>query len=136
MSKQTSHQPSTITGTKAPNATPIQSPSSPAPSGRMASSRLTAIAGAIHNLHVMHAFTNGCGRVNIFLLLPKMLLAYGFGLPPGGEYGSGIPKTVLHMLFNGGYSLDETARFLWVTQDFGLMSRARHQATCLGDEAD
>jgi hypothetical protein len=84
--------------------------------------QLKAIARAIRNLHIMHAFSDGCGRINVQTLLPAMLLKYGFGLPFGGAHGSIINKSAQYMLFNGGFSLEEITQYLWVTQDFGMMS--------------
>ncbi|MCJ1479787.1 hypothetical protein MMC13_008473 [Lambiella insularis] len=94
--------------------------------------QLTAIARAIRSLHVMHAFSDGCGRTNVFLLLPIMLLNYGFGLPLGGQHGAAIEKDAIHMMFNGGYSLDEMTQFLWVSQDFGLINQKEHKRTSIG----
>jgi hypothetical protein len=82
--------------------------------------QLRAIARVIRNLHIMHTFSDGCGRVNIQTLLPAMLLKYGFGLPLGGSKGAGVTRMAQYFMFNGGFSLDEITQWLWVTQDFGL----------------
>jgi len=82
--------------------------------------QLKAIARVVRDLHIMHTFSDGCGRVNIQTLLPAMLLKYGFGLPLGGARGAKVDKGGQFLMFNGGYTLDEITRWLWITQDFGL----------------
>jgi hypothetical protein len=95
--------------------------------------QLKAIARAVRNLHIMHAFSDGCGRVNVQTILPAMLLKYGFGLPFGGEHGQTIQRTAQYMMFNGGFSLDDMTKYLWVTQDFGLQSLAKKKPTIISE---
>jgi hypothetical protein len=68
-----------------------------------AGGRLRAIARVIRNLHVLHLFPDGNGRLNIYLLLPALLLANGF-------------RPVIHKdastMFNGGWSLDQIVSLL------------------------
>jgi hypothetical protein len=65
--------------------------------------RLLAIARLIRRLHVMHLFTDANGRVNIYLLLPRLLLEHGF-------------RPVIHpelsQMFSGGWYLDEIVAML------------------------
>ncbi|KAI0160653.1 hypothetical protein GGR57DRAFT_499331 [Xylariaceae sp. FL1272] len=104
---------------------------------KLHSEQLRAIAKLIRSLHIMHAFTDGCGRTNILTLLPLLLLRYGFGLTLGGEHAGEIQERAIFMMFNGGYTVDEMARFLWVSQDFGLMGNQGGRLakkSCLGDK--
>jgi hypothetical protein len=84
--------------------------------------QLVAIARTIRNLHIMHAFTDGCGRTNVYLLLPAMLLRFGFGLPLGGANMGSVAAEAQFFMFNGGYSVHEIAEYLWAYQDFGRMA--------------
>ena len=60
--------------------------------------RLRAIVKLIRALHVLHLFTNANGRLNITLLLTKLLLDQGLG-----------PVLLANMddLFSGSYTVDE-----------------------------
>ncbi|KAI1178970.1 hypothetical protein F4777DRAFT_42057 [Nemania sp. FL0916] len=93
--------------------------------------QLRAIARAVRDLHVMHAFTNGCGRTNVHTLLPLLLLRYGFGLSLGGEFGGTVSKKAMYMMFNGGYSIEQIAKWLFVVQDFGLKNLAEGKPSCI-----
>jgi hypothetical protein len=64
--------------------------------------RLIVISRTIRALHVLHPYTDGNGRLNLYVLLPYLLLQYGFH-PVTGE---------LHAVFNGGYSLPQIAAVL------------------------
>jgi hypothetical protein len=76
--------------------------------------QLYAIARLIRTLHVLHTFSDGNGRLNVYLLLPRLLLQHGFGPPLRlGHYFS--PDT-LYWLFNGAFSLDQIVVFLWFAQ--------------------
>jgi hypothetical protein len=59
---------------------------------------LKAIARAIRVLHVVHPFEDGNGRLNIHLLLPRLLLRHGF--PP-------VVPANMSVLFNGAFTADE-----------------------------
>jgi hypothetical protein len=65
--------------------------------------KLTAIVKAIRALHVIHVFRDANGRLNIFVLLNKLLLQQGFRpviLPNGPEVFGGsytIPELVLEV---------------------------------------
>lgn len=89
--------------------------------------QLEAIARAVRALHIMHTFTDACGRTNVFLLLPAMLLRFGFGLSLGGglfgESELSFPPDTMFSLFNGGFSIDTIAKVLFVLQDHGLMEK-------------
>ncbi|MET9634273.1 hypothetical protein ABZX92_43150, partial [Lentzea sp. NPDC006480] len=75
------------------------------------SGRLRAIGQLIRQLHVLHFFTDGNGRLNIFLLLPCLLLEYGF---------RPVVHPRLDMLFSGGFSLDEIVDALQSAQEVDL----------------
>ena len=84
---------------------------------------LLAIAQAVRALHVMHTFSDGCGRVNVFMLLPAMMLRYGFGVPLGRRfYGKELSWRTIYNLFNGDYSVGTIAQVLHLTQDKGLLA--------------
>lgn len=84
---------------------------------------LRAIAQAVRALHVMHTFSDGCGRVNVFMLLPAMMLRYGFGVPLGRQlFGRELSYGALYALFNGDYSVGTIAQLLHLTQDRGLLA--------------
>lgn len=85
------------------------------------SAQLEAIAWTIRTLHMLHTWTDGCGRVNVQTLLPVMLMTYGFGLPLGGRFGKKVDRWAQYMMFNGGYTVEQMARYLFVMQDFGLL---------------
>lgn len=97
--------------------------------------QLTSIARTIRSLHIMHAYGDGNGRLNIFTLLPAMLLGHGFGLPLGGAALGIIRSDALYMLFNGGFSIEEMTRYLWVSQDFGLMPQFKNVPSCLHEKS-
>jgi hypothetical protein len=59
--------------------------------------RLLAIARVVRSLHVMHLFQDANGRLNVYLLLPRLLLEQGFA--PVIHLDMGV-------MFNGGWSLD------------------------------
>jgi hypothetical protein len=82
--------------------------------------RLVAIARVIRSLHVMHPFRDGNGRLNVFLLLPRLLLEYGFRPTIGGDprFRSRVLNE-MSALFVGGYSLDQIATALRFGQYFG-----------------
>lgn len=82
--------------------------------------QLETIARTIRFLHMLHTWTDGCGRVNVQTLLPAMLMKYGFGLPLGGQFGQQIDPWAGTWMFNGGYSVQQMAKFLFVMQDYGL----------------
>ncbi|MDH2393553.1 hypothetical protein QCN29_33270 [Streptomyces sp. HNM0663] len=64
---------------------------------------LAAIARTVRALQVVHPFTDGNRRLNVQLLLFRLLLEQG--LPP-------VVSTDLHRLFQGGYSVKEMASSL------------------------
>ncbi len=66
-------------------------------------SRLRAISRVVRNLHIVHPFSDGNGRLNIYLLLPRLLLEHGFK--------PAVLPSMAH-LFSGGYSLDQMAAAL------------------------
>ncbi|WP_406178170.1 hypothetical protein [Streptomyces sp. NBC_00996] len=69
--------------------------------------RLAAIARTITKLHILHPFTDANGRLNIYLVLPKLLLDNGFKpVIPTGSYN----------LFNGGAPLSEQVALLRAAQ--------------------
>ncbi|WP_438269173.1 scabin-related ADP-ribosyltransferase [Mycobacterium simiae] len=73
--------------------------------------RLRAIGRVVRNLHVMHPHNDGNGRLNINLLLPRLLLANGFA------------PVITHSmadLFSGGFSRDQIATALRWSQDRDL----------------
>ncbi|MGW3458334.1 hypothetical protein ACWDE9_01670 [Streptomyces olivaceoviridis] len=59
---------------------------------------VTAIGRAVRTLMVIHAFTDANSRLNMRLILPKLLLENG--LPP-------VYSSAFHQIFQGGYSLDK-----------------------------
>ncbi|MGW0513164.1 hypothetical protein ACWD1W_28635 [Streptomyces olivaceoviridis] len=59
---------------------------------------VTAIGRAVRTLMVIHAFTDANSRLNMRLILPKLLLENG--LPP-------VYSSAFHQIFQGGYSLDQ-----------------------------
>jgi hypothetical protein len=65
--------------------------------------RLRAIGRAVRSLHVLHLFGDGNGRLNVYFLLPRLLLANGFRpvVVPSMSY-----------LFSGGFTLDQIATVL------------------------
>ncbi|WP_093606444.1 hypothetical protein [Lentzea waywayandensis] len=65
--------------------------------------RLRAIGRLVRALHVLHVFGDGNGRLNIYLLLPRLLLTNGF--PPVA-----VPSA--SMLFSGGFTVDQIAAAL------------------------
>jgi hypothetical protein len=67
------------------------------------SARLMAIARVVRRLHVMHPFEDANGRLNVYLLLPALLLANG--LRP-------VIHPDLHEMFSGGWSLDQIVTVL------------------------
>ncbi|WP_254902300.1 hypothetical protein [Mycobacterium simiae] len=77
--------------------------------------QLLAIARVVRTLHVMHPFAEGNGRLNVYLLLPRLLQSNGFRPVI-------VPSTA--HLFSGGFSLDHIATALRWGQDrdlsFGL----------------
>ncbi|MFI9005897.1 hypothetical protein ACIGNX_01530 [Actinosynnema sp. NPDC053489] len=75
--------------------------------------RLRAIARVVRASHIIHAFQDGNRRLNVHLLLPRLLLEQGFQpvvLPEMAE------------LFQGGFSLDQIATALHRGQDLDLTS--------------
>lgn len=94
--------------------------------------QLLAIACLIRRLHILHAFEDGCGRTNVFLLLPALLLRLGFGVPLGRDKKEDeLTKKALYELFNGGYTLEQIAKYLWLAQDFGLDAHRRGEKTAI-----
>ena len=93
---------------------------------RMAPTRihqLQAIARVIRRVHMLNIFTEGNTRVNIHLLLSHLLLKYRFGLPLGGKYRQEFERPqALDEMFQGGYTVEQIAQFLWIAQDFGRLS--------------
>lgn len=86
---------------------------------------LMTIAKLIRRLHIIHTYSDGNGRLNVFLLLPALLLHFGFGLPLGGAHkdvfnGPTLRGGGLFMLFNGGYSLEDISDYLFLSQDKGF----------------
>jgi fido (protein-threonine AMPylation protein) len=80
--------------------------------------RLVAIARVIRNLHVLHLHLDGNGRLNVFLLLPRLLMEYGF-VPPYLDHGNPTLRSIMNSLgalFNGGYTLDQIATALRLFQ--------------------
>jgi Fic/DOC family len=73
--------------------------------------RLRAIARVVRNLHIIHPFTDGNGRLHIHLLLPKLLLEQGLRPVVFADMGSS---------FNGARSLDELVDILKRGQDADL----------------
>ncbi|MCV7028533.1 hypothetical protein, partial [Mycobacterium sherrisii] len=73
--------------------------------------RLRAIGRVVRNLHVMHPHNDGNGRLNINLLLPRLLLANGF---------SPVITHSMADLFSGGFSRDQIATALRWGQDRDL----------------
>jgi hypothetical protein len=73
--------------------------------------RLTAIARLTRRLHVMHLFTGANGRLNVYLLLPRLLLENGF---------RPVIHPEMHAMFNGGWSLDEIVAALGAAQPRGV----------------
>ncbi|MER7930553.1 hypothetical protein ABTY96_46855, partial [Streptomyces sp. NPDC096057] len=65
--------------------------------------KLNAIARAVRALMVIHAFTDANSRLNIRLVLPKLLLQNG--LPP-------VYHPDFHIFFQGGYSIEHITRTL------------------------
>lgn len=76
--------------------------------------QLTAIAKLVRSLHVMHHYPDGNGRLNIFILLPRLLLEYGFGPPL--KLGPRCRPETLYGLFNGCFNLEQIVAFLWHAQ--------------------
>ncbi|WP_044506242.1 hypothetical protein, partial [Mycobacterium simiae] len=73
--------------------------------------QLRAIARVVRTLHVMHPFAEGNGRLNVYLLLPRLLQSNGFRPVI-------VPSTA--HLFSGGFSLDHIATALRWGQDRDL----------------
>ncbi|GAA3438825.1 hypothetical protein [Kutzneria kofuensis] len=65
--------------------------------------RLRAIGRVVRTLHVLHPFEDANGRLNVYLLLPKLLLQHGF---------EPAIRPEMSELFNGGYSVDQIASAL------------------------
>jgi hypothetical protein len=69
--------------------------------------RMIAIARLIRTLHIMHLFEDGNGRLNVYLLLARLLLEQGL-------------RPVIHRdlgtMFNGGWSLEQIADMLHAAQ--------------------
>lgn len=97
--------------------------------------RLTTIARLIRRLHIIHAFKDGCGRTNVFLFLPALLLHFGFGLTLGGQNATHLDRRAIDQLFNGGYSLDEIAKYLLVAQDFGFEDSSKSSVVSLSQHS-
>jgi hypothetical protein len=76
--------------------------------------QLTAIARLIRTLHIIHYYPDGNGRLNVYLLLPRLLLEYGFGLPL--KLGTSCSPDTLFGLFNGCFTLEQIVAFLWNAQ--------------------
>ncbi len=70
--------------------------------------RLTAIARLIRSLHVMHLFSDANGRLNVYLLLPRLLLENGF---------RPVIATQSHVMFNGSWSLEQIVAILRASQE-------------------
>jgi hypothetical protein len=82
--------------------------------------QLRAIARSVRRMHILHVFSDGCGRVNISTVLPAMLMHFGFGLPLGGRFRKHVDMRSQYFMFNGGFSVDTIAKWLCVMQDFGI----------------
>ncbi len=94
--------------------------------------RLTAIGRMIRDLHVLHVFRDGNGRVNVFLLLPMVLMEYGFSPTIGtSAVGARIAKT-MSALFSGAFSPEQTAAALY----FGQLGREDDDGVAARDDAD
>ncbi|WP_432164164.1 hypothetical protein [Streptomyces tendae] len=79
--------------------------------------RLRAIARVVRNLHMLHLFSDGNGRLNVYVLLPHLLMSNGFH--PVVPVSTGVAGSVarnMSTLFNGGYSLDQIATALRAVQ--------------------
>jgi hypothetical protein len=76
--------------------------------------QLRAIAKLIRFLHVFHMFMDGNGRLHCHLLLPRLLLENGFGLPL--KLGNLCATGTVFGLFNGCFTLDQIVTFLWFAQ--------------------
>ncbi|MET9634625.1 hypothetical protein ABZX92_45000, partial [Lentzea sp. NPDC006480] len=72
---------------------------------------LHAIGQLVRRLHVLHPFLDGNGRVNIFVLMQRLLLEYGF---------RPVVHSDLNSLFAGGFSLDEIVEALRSAQEVNL----------------
>jgi hypothetical protein len=86
--------------------------------------RLVAIARLVRTLHVLHLFQDGNGRLNVFTLLPRLLMEYGFGPTLGSD--ADFRRRVVNeisALFNGGFSAEEIAVALWEGQYTGSADR-------------
>jgi len=73
--------------------------------------RLIAIARAVRALHVLHLHRDGNGRLNVYILLPRLLMEYGFH-PLYLDHGDSQRRAVLNSvgaLFNGGYTVEQIA---------------------------
>jgi hypothetical protein len=73
--------------------------------------QLRAIGRVVRTLHVIHPFNDGNGRLNVYVLLPRLLQVNGFRPV--------IAPSMAH-LFSGGFSLDHIARALRWGQDRDL----------------
>jgi hypothetical protein len=76
--------------------------------------QLRAIARLIRILHVLHYWSDGNGRLHCYVLLPRLLLQYGFGPPL--KLGTSCVTDTLFGLFNGCFNLDQIVGFLWNAQ--------------------
>jgi hypothetical protein len=73
--------------------------------------RLRAVGQVVRTLTVMHPFVDGNGRLNVNLLLPRLLQANGF---------RPVVTPSIQTLFNGGFSLEHIATALHWGQDRDL----------------
>jgi hypothetical protein len=87
--------------------------------------QLKLIAGLIRTLHMLHIFSNGCGRTNIYMLLPALLLRYGFGLPLAQD-SKNVHKWAQHFIFDGGFTDEYIAKYLWIMQEGHAQPQAPH----------
>lgn len=76
--------------------------------------QLLAITRFLRFLHITHYFTDGNGRMHCYIMLPRLLLQYGFG--PTLRLGDACAVDTLFSLFNGCFTLDEIVTFLWNAQ--------------------
>ncbi|WP_285585167.1 histidine-type phosphatase, partial [Actinoallomurus iriomotensis] len=80
--------------------------------------RMIAIGRTVRTLHVLHPYADGNGRLNLYVLLPELLLRHGF---------HPVISDNLHLLFNGGYTVHQIADVLLRGQPqiAGVSSRPR-----------
>jgi hypothetical protein len=79
--------------------------------------RMVAIARTVRTLHVLHPYLDGNGRLNVFILLPHLLMRHGFRPMYIGETPQ-QREILLAMgaLFNGGYTVEQIATAIRMLQ--------------------